>query len=172
MGEGRGAVSPKNDAHMCPGGDAQAERVWQRGEGLGWICHRRFRGLGEVGWGQVSGVGCWAEDSGAVGAVRSPPEAGPPLQGAADTIIREGQRMLALKMAQQSDRLQRAVGQKQRQKVGLPIAFKGIGHCASVNDLALRRRGRVRIETPGASLAEPGAGGRCALTVVLEVGHV
>ncbi len=129
-------------------------------------------GVGEVGLGHVSWLGCLAEDDVALRTVQRLPLPHPPLQGAADTIIREGQRMLALKMAQQSDRLQRAVGQKQRQKVGLPIAFKGIGHCASVNDLALRRRGRVRIETPGAPLAEPGAGGRCALTVVLEVGHV
>jgi len=57
-------------------------------------------------------------------------------------------------------------------KVVLPIALKGIAHGAPVNDLALRRRCRIGIEAPGGPFAEPGAGSRCALTMILEVGHI
>jgi hypothetical protein len=80
--------------------------------------------------------------------------------------------MLALKMTQQGDGLQRAVILKQGKKVVLPIAFKGISHGAPAGDPAVRRRCRVGIEAPGGPFAEPGAGSRCALTMVLEVGHI
>ncbi len=75
--------------------------------------------------------------------------------------------MLALKMAQQRDGLQRAVILKQRKEVILPIAFKGIGHRAPVNDIAVRGKRRVDIEASRGSLAEPGTGGRSALAVFL-----
>jgi hypothetical protein len=52
------------------------------------------------------------------------------------------------------------------------MAFKGIGHCASVNNLAVRRQGWIGIETPRSALAEPGAGSGCSLAMGLEVGHV
>jgi hypothetical protein len=74
-----------------------------------------------------------------------------------------------LKVAQQGDGLQSTVLLKQGKKVRLAITFKGIGHRAPVNDLALRRRCRVGIETPRSPLAEPGTGGRGALTVGLQV---
>jgi predicted transporter len=45
--------------------------------------------------------------------------------------------MLALKVAQQGDSLQRTVLLQQGMKVGLPIGFKGIGHRAPVKYLAL-----------------------------------
>ena len=77
--------------------------------------------------------------------------------------------MLALKMAQQRDGLQRAVILKQREEVILPIAFEGIGHRAPVNDIAVGRKRRVDIEASRGSLAEPGTGGRGSLTMGLEV---
>lgn len=80
--------------------------------------------------------------------------------------------MQALKVAQQGDGLQGAVLLQKGKDVALPITLEGIGHRAPVNDLAVRGERRIGIEPSGRALAEPGAGGRRALTVLLEVGHV
>jgi len=127
--------------------------------------------MGEVGLGDAARLRRLAEDDVALGSVQRPPPPHPPLQGAPDTIVREGQRAQALKVAQQGDGLQGAVLLQQGKEVILPIAFEGIGHRAAVNGLAVRGRGRVGIEPAGRALAEPGARRRCALSMLVEVGR-
>jgi len=172
LGQRREAFPAKDHADMLPTTVGHGKMVEQMREWLACDRHRQLFGMGEVGLGHVSRLRCLAEDDVALGPVQRPPLPHPPLQGAADPIIGERQRLLALKMTQQGDGLQRAVLLKQGEKVVLPKTFKRVGHRASMKDLALRRRCRVGIETSGSPFAEPGAGGRCALTVVLEVGHI
>ena len=96
--------------------------------------------------GHISRLGRLAEDDVALGTVQRLPLPHAPLQSAPNTVVGERQRMRALKVAQQNDRLQRAVLLQQGKKVVLPIVFQGIGYRAPAGDLAMRRRCRVGIE--------------------------
>src|SRR5690554_785448 len=117
---------------MLPTTVGHGKVVEQMREWLACDRHTQFFGMGEVGLGHISWLRCLAEDDVALGTIQRPPLPHPSLQGAPDTIIRERQRMLALKVTQQGDGLQRAVLLKQGEKVVLPETFKRVGHRASM----------------------------------------
>ena len=129
------------------------EVIEQVRERLACDRHAQLVGMGEVGLtfekrglrkagpsksgAHISRLRRLAEDDAALGTAHRPPLAYPPLQGAPNTVVGERQRMLALKVVPQGDRLQRTVLLKQGKKIVLPIVFKGTLHRAPVNDLAL-----------------------------------
>jgi len=137
LGQGREAFSAENYADMFPAAVDHDEVIEQVRERLPCDRHAQLVSMVEVGLAHISRLGRLAEDDVALGTVQRPPLTHPPLQGAPDTIIGERQWMRALKVAQQGDRLQRAVLHQQGKKVVLPIVFKGIGNRAPVDDLAM-----------------------------------
>ena len=77
--------------------------------------------------------------------------------------------MQTLQMAQQGDRLKGAVLRQQGKQIGLPISFKRVRDGAAMRGLAVGWQRRIGVNAAGSARAEPGAGGRGALTVGLEV---
>jgi len=145
LGQGREAFAAKNHADMLPPRLLLAavdhdEVVAQVRERLPCDHHAQLVSMGEVGptfdkrglrkagssksGAHVSRLRRLAEDDAALGAAHRPPLPHPPLQGAPNRVVGERQRMRALKVVPQGDRLQRAVHFKQRKKINLPIAFK------------------------------------------------
>jgi len=172
LGQRHETFPAQNHTDMLPTAVDHDEVVKQVRERLTCDRHLQFLGMGEVRLGHVSRLGRLAEDDVVFGSVQRPPLPHTPLKSAPDTIVRKRHRVQTLKVAQQGDGLQRAVILKQAEEIVFPVAFKGIGYRAPVNDLAVRGISRIDIKAARRPLTESGTGGRSALAVALEAGHV
>ena len=129
-------------------------------------------GVGEVRQRHAPRLGRLAEDHLARGAVQRAPVAYTPLQRPADTVVREGVRLVHLQMAQQRHRLYGGIALEDRQQHRLPHRLERIGNGAPALGLALGRQAGIGVDPARGALAEPCPGGGGALTVTMSVLHV
>ena len=127
-GQGREAFPPRatpTGPHRHVPGGCKPLRSGKAGAGTAGDRRFRFAGMGDVGPGQVSRLRRLAEDDVALGTLQRPPLPHTPLRDAPETIVGKRHRAETLKVAQQSNRLQRTAIPKQGEEVVLPAASRG-----------------------------------------------